>query len=119
MWRLRAVSWNLGQSARTIPSKLSTGRKVMFLYSIYDRKATQYGPVLMALNEGVMSRSVRETFEGTNHAIARWPEDFDLYQIAGFNQDSGETDRALKFICNLAVIMNNGRTDATGSAPER
>lgn len=78
----------------------------MFLYAMLDKKAGVYGPVMMAHNDVHMTRVLQETFRGSSHTVEKFPEDFDLYQVASYDGESGEVDRSLRFVANVGVLLN-------------
>lgn len=77
----------------------------MKLYAMKDVKTGSFGPVMMGQNDGHMSRTIGETFRGSNHTVERYPGDFELYQIGEMEEISGAVDGALRFVCNVSVIL--------------
>lgn len=80
----------------------------MKVYSMLDKKMAMYTPVMLAMSDGHVCRNIQEQFEGTKAAPERFPEDFDLYQVAEFIPESGVVTGDLRFVCNLSVIFKNG-----------
>lgn len=80
----------------------------MRLYAIYDKKAANFGEPLLAVNDAVMVRYLKDGLS-PQHPMLKYPEDFDLYSIAGYSQDTGRIEaEAPQFICNMAVVMEVG-----------
>lgn len=78
----------------------------MRLYSLLDKKAATFGSIMMAPTDGMMCRTIEEmTQEG--HTVRRYPEDFDLYYVGDFDDQSGRVGEpeAPGFIVNMAVIF--------------
>lgn len=82
----------------------------MKLYSLLDKKAGMYGAVMMAMNDGHMSRFLQERFVDPQETVKRFPDDFDLYEVGEFSQDTGEcgSPGVPRFVVNMAVILNGG-----------
>lgn len=84
----------------------------MKLYSMLDKKAGAYGSVMMGVNDPVMIRSIQENMN-PNHPIARFAEDYDLYEVGEFDEQSGRLSKSeLRFVVNMAVVLNGGKSDA-------
>lgn len=78
----------------------------MLLYSMLDKKMGEHGPIMMGLNDGHMSRTLVESFRGSNHTVARFPEDYDLYQVGEFDVETGSLRSDVRFVCNVSVVLN-------------
>lgn len=78
----------------------------MKLYALKDVKSGQFGPVMLAQNDAHMCRTLSEVYEGTKETVARYPQDFELFQVADYNIDNGETDSRLRFVCGMQVVLN-------------
>lgn len=76
----------------------------MRLYSILDRKAGTYGAVMMAPNDGMMVRSLKE-HTAPNHTLYRFCEDFDLYEVGSFDENGGVIESSIRFVCNLQMAF--------------
>lgn len=77
----------------------------MQMYSLLDNKALAYGGILLANSDGHVSRVIQERFVGSGDTIEKYPEDFDLYALGEFSLESGEIEPKMKFVCNVAVIL--------------
>lgn len=58
------------------------------VYAILDRKLREYGHLLLARNDETMKREARDGI-GPDHMIRRYPEDFDLYRLGEFENETG------------------------------
>lgn len=79
----------------------------MRLYAIYDKKAMSYGEPIMAVNDAVMCRTIKDVIAGA-HPVARYPEDYDLYALGDYDVDTGKIDVDVNrvFVCNLSVVLS-------------
>lgn len=83
----------------------------MKLYSIFDRKALTYSPLLMEHTDGTMSRSLHQNLKGQQVPMALYPEDFEVYWVGEFDPQSGEivgVGGHPRLVCSLAVVLQNG-----------
>lgn len=86
----------------------------MKLYALKDLKMGNYGPVMMGMNDAHMSRSIVESLQGSQATPARFPEDYDLFQVAEYGADTdGSVLPEFRYVCNLSVIIpKNGGSGA-------
>jgi len=77
------------------------------LYSFLDKKMSLYGPVMMGHNDGQMSRTIVESFRGSKHLVEKYPEDFDLYEVGEFSEQSGVIVSAVRFVSNASVFLSS------------
>lgn len=85
----------------------------MRVYAMLDKKKAVFDSVLMlAHSDGHVVRSIKESFTGSNHTIEKFPEDFDLYEVAEFAMDSGQVLPSSRFVCNVGVVLNGGGVNA-------
>lgn len=81
----------------------------MKVYALLDKKKSQFdGALMLAHADGHMGRTLVEAFKGTGHVVEKYPADFDVYQVAEFDLDSGQCNGAPKFVCNVAVLFDGG-----------
>lgn len=77
----------------------------MKLYSIFDKKASVYGAIMMAPNDAMMARSLVE-HTPPQSTLMRFAEDFDLYEVGEFSDDTGRvSEQEVRFICNVSVLF--------------
>lgn len=78
----------------------------MLLYSLKDIKSGMFGPVMMAQNDAHMCRTLVEAFDGSKETVARFPGDFELFQIAEYSLDSGGSNQQLRFVCSMQLVLD-------------
>lgn len=71
------------------------------VYSIYDVKAKEYGPLFLAKNDDIAVRMIK-----TNLKDILYPQDYELYQVGCFDNESGELIYAsLDLVSDLSSIF--------------
>lgn len=66
----------------------------MNVYSIFDRKLRQYGQLMLERNDFALQRGLADGIRANGEALlAKHPEDFDLYQVGEFNEETGVLQR--------------------------
>lgn len=60
------------------------------IFSVYDRKAGTYGQPFALQSRGVALRTFQSWVQDPNSFFAKFPDDFELYEIGVFHQVSGE-----------------------------
>lgn len=79
----------------------------MNLYALKDVKTGTFGAPLMGVNDGHISRSIKEMF-GPESTPFRYPSDFELFQVGEFDfERTGEVAGELRYVCSLSVILQN------------
>ena len=79
----------------------------MKIYSIKDTKGSFYDPML-ALNDALATRNVRGVVNSGKGILAQYPEDFELWLIGEFDQETGIiTPLPLTFIVRLNSLVDN------------
>lgn len=77
--------------------------------SVFDRKARTYGPPMVFGNVELAQRMARSLMEqrGSQSDLEKYPEDFDLFYIGEFDQDTGLITRidAPKFLFTFADLL--------------
>lgn len=77
---------------------------ILKTYSIFDRKAGVYLTPFFAVNDQVADRSFQALAKRPESTIASAPEDFSLYRIGEFCDDSGEiTPSAPDWVSNIKI----------------
>lgn len=62
-------------------------------YSIYDKKAGEYGTLMMKLNDAVAVRELKAAVNKKGNPLNEFNEDFALYKIGALNIETGN------FVC--------------------
>ena len=74
----------------------------MNLYSIYDLKANEYGPVFEAKNDAVACRMCKNEFgKVPKDALA----DYVLYQVGEFSHDIGCVAEYKNEVCDVSDVF--------------
>lgn len=79
----------------------------MMVFSMLDKKAGMHGAPMLAMNEAHMGRFLEERFRGSDETVARYPEDFDLYFVADFDEMTGRltVPEQPRFVVNMGIIL--------------
>lgn len=77
------------------------------VYSLFDRKARQYGPPLVAANDATMVRELQRNIVPES-LVGKYCEDFDLVHLAYMDDENGKVTVAesQELIANLAEVLN-------------
>lgn len=70
------------------------------IYSIYDGKAVEYGPLFLAKNDDVAIRMCRKEFDNMDMSVL---VDFSLFTVGVFDSEDGYIDSA----CSLVEDFDN------------
>lgn len=63
---------------------------MMFVYSVLDRKAREFGNLVLAKTEDHVKRALAEGLSGrADSTMALYGQDFDLYHVGDFDEDNG------------------------------
>lgn len=61
----------------------------MLVYTLLDRKLKVFGQLVVIQNDEGIRRQILESVRGSQSLIERYPEDFDVYCVGTFDQDTG------------------------------
>ena len=75
------------------------------VYSIKDSKSNTYANPFYSINHQTAMRSFNQAANDSNTTISQYPEDFSLYHLGTFNDESGEikSEATPQFVANPAV----------------
>lgn len=77
----------------------------MKIFSIKDSKANAFQQPFFERTEGTATRALAQTMKEKNN-FSEYAEDYDLYQIGEFNDDTGKIEAMVpKHISSLAAIL--------------
>lgn len=86
----------------------------MFIYSIFDKKAVDFGPLFTSVNDETAKRIVsvnlvQDTMLSTN------PADFSLYCLGKYDSNSGDLSgiSPVKLVCEVLSLI---KVDKNGEA---
>ena len=69
----------------------------MLMYSIFDKKAIEYGPIFFAKNDAVAVRQFNNFMHGES---ILYPDDYALYKVGDFDTETGAIVPAIQCIIN-------------------
>lgn len=83
------------------------------IYSIYDKKGEVYHPPFYQHNDATAKRQFNEMCKDKNQPMAHYPEDYQLFRLGVFNDDSGKIEGVNNptFVCNATSIYSNEEKD--------
>ena len=70
------------------------------LYSIKDTKLGKYAQPFSAPNDEIAKRMLTSTIRAGGNNIADYPEDFQLYKLGQYDEDTGDLQTDNKFLAN-------------------
>lgn len=82
--------------------------KSLNLYTVYDKKAGYYLEPVFSLRSGLILRNFIDVVnqKPATHPFSKYPNDFALYQIGFFDQDSAEIDACKPvFVTDLSDLI--------------
>jgi hypothetical protein len=74
------------------------------LYSIYDKTAQMYSEPKPAPTDGVFTRMVSDMISEGNNQISNHPEDFAIYSLATWNDQTGEMAPEIREVCECHIL---------------
>lgn len=77
---------------------------MVYLYSIYDLKTEQFGPIFTARTDVAAVRMVKDSLSGLP-LLAQHPADFSLHSIGIFDEDNGDLRDGLREVCQIAALI--------------
>ena len=80
------------------------------VYSVFDRKAVSYGPLMFYSNHDIAKRGCQELMMSGDRSIppVLYPDDFDMYCVGFFDTDSGElypTSPGPSLVCRMSDFV--------------
>lgn len=81
---------------------------MLFIYSVKDEKTGAFMKPFSALHNEAVIRSLRSSISQKNpgDSIAEFPEDFSLWCLGEFDQDTGDISSFKSHILNLVDLAN-------------
>lgn len=79
----------------------------MNVYSLFDRKVKLFGQLVLERNDFALQRGLVDSLRGSpDTLLAKHPEDFDLYRVGDFNDETGElTSSTRLLVCCVADLV--------------
>lgn len=80
-------------------------------YSVYDRKGLIYAPPFFAINHGTAIRMITDTVADMSTSLARHPNDYVLYCIGIYDDQSGNfaPSAPLEHVIDVIATISAGR----------
>lgn len=76
------------------------------MYALLDRKLKQFGQLVVERNDESIRRSLLDSIRNSKSLLEQHPEDFDLYCVGSFDQDSGDLiGNSLRLVVNLRDVL--------------
>lgn len=93
----------------------------MNIYALRDVKADTYIALHTVQSDVLAQRSLTEALANPNSDLARYPEDYQLYQLGEWDSNSGEIKglRTPRFICSAIELARTARERAMKQALEK
>lgn len=77
---------------------------ILNCYSVKDKKAGEMQNIFIASNDEVAKRMFLSQLNQKDNIIAQYPEDFELFYILAFDNETGYVkDNKVKFLCNALI----------------
>lgn len=70
------------------------------IYSIKDTKLGKFAQPFNAPNDAIAKRMLNSTIKAGGNNIADYPEDFQLFKLGQYDEETGELTTENKFIAN-------------------
>lgn len=83
----------------------------MTLYSIKDSKSQSFGGVFAFPSDGIACRAFA-SYAKRDETMSSYPEDFDIYQLGVFSQDTGVIVSHVSFVAHLEGVLQDAKKDA-------
>lgn len=89
------------------------------LYAVYDRKADAFGPVMSYQHDAVAVRDFGQAALDPNSSIHRYPEDFELQCIGGYEDTHVSKQGEPVVSCSPRVVITaSGFLAAQATGPQ-
>jgi len=76
------------------------------VYSLLDRKVREFGQLVLARNDEEIRRIVLDSVPGSNTVMSKHPEDFDVFCVGEFDENSGRLTVAdAKLVVNVGQLL--------------
>lgn len=82
----------------------------MRIFSLYDVKAQVYGTPFNAINQNVATRMCTEIVNDEASIYYKHPEDFALFEIGGFDEETGELSPMIPYKITVMLALQHNQT---------
>lgn len=89
----------------------------MNIYSLFDRKLKTFGQLVLDRNDFAVQRGLLDALTASaDTLIAKHPEDFDLYHVGAFDEETGKVEgHDFKLVCCLRDLIPSTKVEGVGS----
>lgn len=93
---------------------------LLHAYAIYDVKALVYHSPYFCVSDGVATRMLSNLANDLNTQVGLHPRDFILYNVGGFNDNTGELLPVAppRHVCDAATLVKRGNQTDFFTRPE-
>lgn len=83
------------------------------IYSIFDLKAEEFSPPFFQKNDRLAMRTVTESAQGPTSMLQNYPDDFILYRLGDFDNETGVIiiEQKPHMLMNVANLMSRRNTN--------
>lgn len=75
---------------------------MLCLFAIFDKKLQEFTVPMFSANSVEMHRSMTQVVRDRNTSLARFPDDYQLYEVGRFDPRSGLiVDQNVSFVCEI------------------
>ena len=90
---MKDLSEATGMDISELRKELTTQNQMFLgIYAIYDKKSKHYDTPFFAWSDIFAKRRFCLMADSEKSPLKKWPEDFELHQLAGFDTHLGEID---------------------------
>lgn len=91
---------------------------IVMAYSLFDEKAGVFSPPFFVGTEGLALRAVTDLVTDNRTTVARHPEDFVLYELGTFDDQTGivESSRPRPVVKVVSLVPQQPRLPLEGEA---
>lgn len=79
----------------------------MLVFSLFDRKAGDYGGLVLSKNEEMAKRTLLEAMLKSESLLSKYPDDYDLMLLGEFDDETGELSGSFpRRVCSLREVLD-------------
>ena len=87
------------------------------IFSVHDAKVSAFLPVFQARTPAEAQRSFADAVNSPDHQFGKYPEDYTLFRLASFNDESGMIEPDKSSICNGLEVKQHGTHEGKRQEP--
>lgn len=86
------------------------------VYTVYDKKVSSYGNLVIASHVGEVTRSLERVLADAESALAKWPSEFQVVKLGVYDQAKGELIGCpVEVVIEVAALVRPRQGDSTPS----